>query len=78
MEAATYLPPSVKGVDRKGWVPVPHPGVPLFKKSYHGSSVLSTSLGSKTLNTSLGLGGGGGGGATIYLANWQICALNFR
>ena len=35
----------------------PPPWVPLLKKSYNGSSVLSTSLGSKTLNTSsLGLG----------------------
>ena len=46
------------GMDRKGWVSVPHHGYHYLKKSYSGSSVLSTSLGSKTLNTSsLGLGG---------------------
>ena len=48
------------GVDRKGRVPSPTLGI-IIKKSYNGGSVLSTSLGSKTLNntSSLGLGGGG-------------------
>ena len=47
------LPQNGAGLDWKGWVPDPRPGT-IFK----GSSSLSTSLGSKTLNT-LGLGGGG-------------------
>ena len=41
------------GPERMG--PRPSPWVPLLKSS--GSSIHSTSLGSKTLNTSLGLGG---------------------
>ena len=43
------------GVDWKGRVPSPTLGT-IIKKSYNDGSILSTSLGSKTLNTSLGLG----------------------
>ena len=50
--------PARGGLKRMG--PRPPRRVPLFKS--YGSSILSTSLGSKTLHTSsLGLGGGGGG-----------------
>ena len=47
--------PGGGGPERMG--PRPPPWVPLLKKSYNGSNILSTSLGSKILNTSLGLGG---------------------
>ena len=48
---------TLEGVDRKGWVPVPPPWVPLLKS--YGGSILSTSLCSKTVNntSSSGLGG---------------------
>ena len=47
-----------KRVDRKGCVPTSLTLGTIIKKSYNDSSILSTSLGSKTLNTSsLGLWG---------------------
>ena len=52
-----FLLPIISGWTGKDGSPSPTLGT-IIKKSYNGSSVLSTSLGSKMLNnTSLGLGG---------------------
>ena len=51
-----YSSISFAGWTGKDGSPSPTLGT-IIKKSYNGSSVLSTSLGSKTLNTSLGQGG---------------------
>ena len=61
---AFYYKVHIKLILKWGWTGKDGPPSPtlgtIIKKSYDGSSVLNTSLGSKTLNntSSLGLGGG--------------------